>query len=247
MGDPLAKKRGWHVKPLAALASSFEQVLVLDADALPLQPPERFFDHPVLQPPAGGSTGGGMLLFRDHVHCLTSVSAWLLTELKLTPEAFCEATGGQEIDSSAVVVDKSNPAVWKALHLAEALNRRWHKATFEYDQLLSGDKDTWLIAAMLSHPREQEIYRSPVSAHPPGFLVMAAADDAACPVGGPPGACAGVPGEVMQLREESQVVTLSWHCHFDHENAAPLYINSRQLHREHRRLLLPGKLTICIC
>ena len=127
--DPLAKKRGWHVKPLAALVSSFEQVLVLDADALPLQHPARFFEHPVLRPPAGGGSTGGMLLFRDHVHCLTSVSAWLLTQLGLAPEAFCKAAGGQEIDSSAVVVDKSNPAVWKALHLAEALNRRWHKGS----------------------------------------------------------------------------------------------------------------------
>ena len=44
------QKRGWHVKPLTALVSSFEEVILMDADALPLQPPERFFDHPQLQP-----------------------------------------------------------------------------------------------------------------------------------------------------------------------------------------------------
>lgn len=123
------KKRGWHIKPLTAMVSSFEEVLLMDADALPLQPPENFFHDPKLQPRHRGSSEQSvmrMVLFRDHVHCLTSVSAWLLMEIGLSPSNFCKAAAGQEIDSSAVVMDKSDPAVWKALHIAEALNRRWY-------------------------------------------------------------------------------------------------------------------------
>jgi hypothetical protein len=129
--------------------------------------------------------------------------------------------------------------------------------------LLAGDKDTWLIAAMLSRRESQETNRpsqnvewqSPVSANPPGFLVLA--DDGAendftgdvckmvgghlvVPVqpheplrdhvgqGGTGSSCISrerISGE--QLPEDSTVQTLSWHCHFDDQNLAPLYINSR--------------------
>lgn len=136
------RKRGWHVKPLTALVSSFEEVVLMDADALPLQPPERFFHHANMQPKAaqrGGSSQHAtirMVLFRDHVHCLTSVSAWLLSEIGLSVEDFCKAAADQEIDSSAVVMDKSDPAVWKALHIAEALNRRWCALTFLVSALM---------------------------------------------------------------------------------------------------------------
>lgn len=130
------KQRGWHVKPLTAMVSSFEEVVLMDADALPLQPPETFFRHFKLQSTRGrhhdssDSAAMRMVLFRDHVHCLTSVSAWLLMEIGLSPSAFCTATAGQEIDSSAVIMDKSDPLVWKALHIAEALNRRWYALQF---------------------------------------------------------------------------------------------------------------------
>ncbi len=40
--------RGFHIKPYALLQSSFEHVLLLDADNLPLQPLEPLFDHDAL-------------------------------------------------------------------------------------------------------------------------------------------------------------------------------------------------------
>lgn len=56
-----------------------------------------------------------------------------------------------------------------------------HSSIFDQDHLLAGDKDTWLIAAMLSRgglhsasaQSQSSNWRSPVSAHPPGFLVLA--------------------------------------------------------------------------
>ena len=99
--------------------------------------------------------GLGLLLFRDHVHCLASVSAWsapgnalrpalcgwlwprtelilpdsdilgclvctdkrgcrrLLRRVGISPEWFCAATADQEIDSSAVVLDKADPLAWR--------------------------------------------------------------------------------------------------------------------------------------
>ena len=102
-----------------------------------------------------GGDGLGLLLFRDHVHCLASVSAWsapgnalrpalcgwlwprtelilpdsdilgclvctdkrgcrrLLRRVGISPEWFCAATADQEIDSSAVVLDKADPLAWR--------------------------------------------------------------------------------------------------------------------------------------
>eukprot|EP01047_Picozoa_sp_COSAG01_P066411 COSAG01_NODE_9162_length_2532_cov_2.386354_3_plen_395_part_00 len=150
----LPTQRGWHIKPLAVLCASFERVLLLDADAVPFQAPEAFFG---LLGHSG--RGGGLTLFRDHVPCLTSVNLWLLRQLGLTePQSasFCVLSGGQEIDSSAVVVDTRVPAAWRALHVIEHLNRRWPRAIFENDHYLAGDKDTWLIGALLSGLRADE-------------------------------------------------------------------------------------------
>ena len=146
----------------------------------------------------------------------------LLRRVGISPERFCAATANQEIDSSAVVLDKADPLAWRgssarssarlllqyfpyfrhfhcggggacsALHLVEAMNRRWPAAVFEVhnalpcpsaplaytrtgtapalecdfslhhtvqplhrlalqnDNYLSGDKDSWLIAALLA-------------------------------------------------------------------------------------------------
>jgi alpha 1,3-mannosyltransferase len=35
----------WAVKPFAILASQFEQVMLIDADVVFVQPPEVLFDH----------------------------------------------------------------------------------------------------------------------------------------------------------------------------------------------------------
>jgi hypothetical protein len=52
---------GWAIKPFAILASQFEQVLFIDADAVLLQPPEVIFDQHM------GYRTTGALLFHDRL------------------------------------------------------------------------------------------------------------------------------------------------------------------------------------
>src|SRR5205814_1779974 len=51
---------GWAIKPFATLASRFEQVILLDADAVFLQSPEVLFQH-------SGYLETGTLLFHDRL------------------------------------------------------------------------------------------------------------------------------------------------------------------------------------
>ncbi|KAM7193314.1 mannosyltransferase putative domain containing protein [Rhypophila sp. PSN 637] len=51
---------GWAMKPFAMLASRFENVILLDADAVLLQTPEAFFSHPAF-------LRSGALLFHDRL------------------------------------------------------------------------------------------------------------------------------------------------------------------------------------
>ena len=51
---------GWAIKPFAIMASSFEQVIMADADCVFLQSPEAAFDDP-------GYIASGTLFFHDRV------------------------------------------------------------------------------------------------------------------------------------------------------------------------------------
>ena len=51
---------GWAIKPFAILASSFEQVIIADADVVFLQAPDVAFDH-------AGFSSTGTLFFHDRV------------------------------------------------------------------------------------------------------------------------------------------------------------------------------------
>lgn len=54
-------KDGWAIKPFAVLTSTFEQVMLLDADAVLLQAPEEIFDR------HSGYRETGTLLFHDRL------------------------------------------------------------------------------------------------------------------------------------------------------------------------------------
>ena len=97
-----------------------------------------------------------------------SVSSWFLHELGLTADAFCSRAFQQEIDSSAVVIDKRKN--WAALHVIDKMNQHWPASVFKSDGYLLGDKDTWLIGSMLA---ESDVAVTP---HGPGVLAVSSAD-----------------------------------------------------------------------
>jgi tetratricopeptide (TPR) repeat protein len=204
------KQAGWHFKALAALVSSFERVVLLDADALPFARPEDWF---ALLRSENKSLG----LFRDHVPCLQTVSLWLLRHSGLSGAQFCDAAQGQEIDSSAVIVDKTDPRAWRTLHVIEAINRRWPAViSEEASSHLYGDKDTWLIGALLARAQDHFM----VVRHPPGYLLSCTFVDTHVGAG--------------ELRE-GRCSVLSWHLHLG-EGAQPLYANSRQIFQFYDKL-----------
>lgn len=131
-----SKYRGYCSKPLSVIASSFSEVLLLDADSVLFENPEKFFEIPEYK-------SKGMYLFLDYVTCTTYVKENFLTTLGLTAENYCKQTRDLEIDSSCVVVNKEQ--YWDILYAISMINV---ESKTYYANVL-GDKDTWLIASNL--------------------------------------------------------------------------------------------------
>jgi hypothetical protein len=131
--------RSFAAKPFAALAASFDVVLLVDANALFFAPPERLL---TLQ----SYLASGVQLFTDYVRSYHIVDPWLVSGYLgrggSDVEAYASITLNAEIDSSVVVVDKRR--AWRYLHVVCALN--WWKAIL--DRHTWGDKDTWALAAV---------------------------------------------------------------------------------------------------
>lgn len=140
---------GWAIKPFAALASPFEQVILVDADAVFLQPPET-----LLKQTAYTSTGA--FLFHDRLiwqgsyktrhewwHSqITTPSAALNNSLAFTQDY------AEEGDSGVVVLNKARlPVLAGLLHVAWQNSRDVRPTTYE---LGYGDKESWWFGLELS-------------------------------------------------------------------------------------------------
>jgi hypothetical protein len=119
---------GWPLKPYAILHSRFREVLYLDADTVPLTDPQRAFAWD-----AFGSSG--LLLWPDAVDIKASNPVW--AHLGLPPSERAS------VDSGVLLADKAR--AWDVLDLALALNEH----SDELYRLIHGDKDSFLLAAML--------------------------------------------------------------------------------------------------
>ena len=126
---PAAIRNGWPLKPYAAMWSRFEQVLLLDADQVPLRDPTSLFDWDALRET-------GALLWPDVNDILAANPAWAACDL---PPCAMPA-----IESGQLVIDKSRH--WSALQTVLHLNEH---ADYYYD-FLYGDKDTYLLALLLT-------------------------------------------------------------------------------------------------
>jgi hypothetical protein len=126
---PVARLGGWELKAYALLHSRFREVLLLDADNVPVRDPAFLFEAPAYQ-------ASGALFWPDLVRLARDNPIWALTGL-----AFRDAPA---FESGQIVVDKARG--WRALVLAHWINQR--SETFY--KFLHGDKDTFQIAWLMT-------------------------------------------------------------------------------------------------
>jgi hypothetical protein len=131
--------RGYQTKPLSVLCSSFEEIILLDADALCFIDPYFLFT-------ADGYQHSGMLLFKDYVDCLSFISQDFIETIGIGSNRYCEYTQDFEIDSSCVVIDKKK--CWEVLYTICIVNVK--SDSYHKSKNVLGDKDTYLICAMFA-------------------------------------------------------------------------------------------------
>jgi hypothetical protein len=123
---------GWELKPYAVMHSRFREVLLLDADNVPVREPSFLFDRPEFR-------DTGTLFWPDIVRLSPDNEIWGISGLSYRDM--------WSIESGQMVLDKSR--CWRALSLSHWINQR----SDVFYQFLHGDKDTYLIAwLMLAQP-----------------------------------------------------------------------------------------------
>jgi hypothetical protein len=169
-------------------------------------PPEAAFSAP-------SYTTCGVQLFRDYSRAWTNLDPWLVAGYVgdgLPALRRYEAiTGGAEVDSSAVLIDRRR--AWRYVQLVASLN--WWQALFW--RHMWGDKDTWALAAM--HEQTESLESEPV-AHSAGSRVgwLSALDQSGT---GPPRAIWGHVQFVERIQDSSaaeswEPLYLNWQPHF---------------------------------
>ena len=126
---PASIADGWQLKPYADLHSRFQEVLMLDADQVPVRDPAELFHWPQY-------LETGALFWPDIVDLVPENPVWPLCGL--------EPRRCTSLDSGQLVVDKQRH--WVALNLVLFLNEQ--AETFY--RLVYGDKDTFLLGWLLA-------------------------------------------------------------------------------------------------
>jgi hypothetical protein len=139
---PVRRLGGWELKPFSILYSPFQEVLLLDADNVPVADPEYLFGAPEFR------TVGAVFWPDYPVKTNIRVKAvWRSSGLRLPKEA--------EFESGQILVDKSR--CWRALRLSLWFNEH---SDFYY-RYIQGDKDTFHLAfRKLRQP--YHLVRSPI-------------------------------------------------------------------------------------
>jgi hypothetical protein len=120
---------GWQLKPFALQHSRFAEVLLLDADQVPVGDPAQVFDWPEYR-------DAGAVFWPDVVELQETNPVW--AALGLTPRRTISFESGQ------VLVDKRRH--WRALSVVGALNAEADRLY----RMIYGDKDTFLIGWQLA-------------------------------------------------------------------------------------------------
>ena len=148
---------GWPLKPYAIAHSRFREVLYLDADLVPLVDPLAVFDWSEYR-------DRGLLLWPDLIDLKASNPIW--HTVGLAPRDCIS------IDAGLLAVDKARS--WWTLDLAVLLNAHVE----EVYRAIHGDKDTFLLAALLAGQEPALITHRPL---PCGFSDFVQRDPAGEP------------------------------------------------------------------
>ncbi|KAJ1531223.1 hypothetical protein HK096_007546 [Nowakowskiella sp. JEL0078] len=141
---------GWHSKPFAMLASSFAEVILIDADVLFLQNPNVMFDF-------NGYRETGTVFFHDRTIVNVNMPnglKWFKTWMKDPTEVgrntrFWKHISDHEMESGAVVYDKRR--TYLALLAACWMNAKGNREIALQD--IWGDKEMfWMTAEMIRVP-----------------------------------------------------------------------------------------------
>ncbi len=116
---------GWELKPFAIINSRFKEVMLLDADNVPVKDPTFLFDTPEYDM-------YGAIFWPDYGKLGPERAIWRLTGVPFTLEP--------EFETGQIVVNKER--CWDALQLTMWMNRH---SEFWY-QHIHGDKDTFHLA-----------------------------------------------------------------------------------------------------
>ena len=122
---PVTVLGGWELKPYAVMHSRFREVLLLDADNVPIQHPGFLFETPEY-------VESGALFWPDIVRLSRDNEVWAVGGL--------DYRDMPSFESGQLVIDKSR--CWSALGLTHWINQR----SDEFYRFLHGDKDTFLLA-----------------------------------------------------------------------------------------------------
>jgi hypothetical protein len=125
---PVDRLGGWELKSYAVMHSRFREVLLLDADNVPVRNPSFLFDRAEYRTT-------GTLFWPDIVRLSPDNEIWSTSGLSYRDMP--------SVESGQMVLDKSR--CWRALSLAHWINQ--HSDVFY--QFLHGDKDTFLIAWLI--------------------------------------------------------------------------------------------------
>ena len=117
--------KGWELKCYALINSQFREMVLIDADNVPLADPRAFFDVPDYQ-------RYGALFWPDRVRIDKSDPIWQICNIEYQDEP--------QFESGQIVLDKSR--CWTALQVAMHLNE-WSDFYYRY---IYGDKETFHLA-----------------------------------------------------------------------------------------------------
>ncbi|UKZ56518.1 hypothetical protein TrVGV298_010355 [Trichoderma virens] len=144
------RRKGWAIKAFAALASRFEHVIVLDADAVFLQSPEVLFQQRAY-------VENGAYLFHDRLlwqHSFEDRHEWWKDQIKEPSPAMNKSLVwtedyAEECDSGVVVLDKSRTEIFVGL-LHIAWQNTWAVRDEVSYKITYGDKETWWLGLELA-------------------------------------------------------------------------------------------------
>ncbi|KAH9263773.1 hypothetical protein BASA83_012807 [Batrachochytrium salamandrivorans] len=146
---------GWHLKPLAVLASRFRHVIMIDADALFFQRPEVLYDMK-------GYSETGALLFRDRslkyltwgygpatISFLRQIAAPYADGQFIAYSRIMNKVAAIETDSGIVVWDKAR--VMPVIMATALMNTAPYLTSFLLSSQSMGDKESFWIAHEALH------------------------------------------------------------------------------------------------